>query len=111
MQEPKVILVLTHAPDLDCAKRIARQLLAEKLTACINIGSQVLSCYEWESVVHETQEVPLVIKTTSCQQSRLIERLVELHPYELPEAVTIPVVGGYSPYIDWVKQATIKASE
>ena len=110
MQKSDVILVLTHAPDLDCAKAIARQLLAEKLVACINIGAPVLSLYEWESEVHETQEIPLIIKSTISQQERLLERLVALHPYELPEALTISVAGGHTPYLDWVKQNTTKAS-
>jgi periplasmic divalent cation tolerance protein len=106
MQPTDLILVLTHAPDLECAKVIAKGLLAEKLAACINIGSPVLSVYEWESTMHETQEIPLVIKTTLALQERLIERLVALHPYDLPEALTVSVAGGYTPYLAWVQDQT-----
>jgi periplasmic divalent cation tolerance protein len=106
MQTTDVILVLTHTPDLECAKTIAQCLLAERLAACINIGTPVLSVYEWESTMHETQEIPLVIKTTIAQQERLIERLVALHPYDLPEALVVPVTGGLAPYLAWVKRKT-----
>jgi periplasmic divalent cation tolerance protein len=106
MQTTDVILVLTHTPDLECAKTIAKCLLAKRLAACINIGAPVLSVYEWESAMHETQEIPLVIKTTLALQGRLVERLVALHPYDLPEALVVPVLGGYAPYLDWVRHNT-----
>ena len=108
MQTTDVILVFTHTPDLECAKTIAKCLLAERLAACINIGTPVLSVYEWESTMHETQEIPLVIKTTMAQQERLVERLAELHPYDLPEALVVPVAAGYAPYLAWVQDCTTK---
>ena len=106
MHSTDLILVLTHAPDLECAKTIAKCLLAERLAACINIGSPVLSIYEWESVMHETQEIPLTIKTTTAQQERLIARLVALHPYDLPEALAVPLSSGFAPYLEWVRHHT-----
>ena len=109
MQQNDVVLVLTHAPDLECAKTIARQLLAEGLAACINIGTPVLSLYEWESTMHESEEIPVMIKTTVARQALLVERLIALHPYELPEALLVPTVGGHSPYLEWVQQHTTKA--
>ena len=109
MQSEQVVLVLTNTPDLECAKMIARQLLAEGLAACINIGSPVLSLYEWESTMHESEEVPVTIKTTAARQALLVERLIALHPYELPEALLVPTVGGHSPYLEWVQQNTTKA--
>jgi periplasmic divalent cation tolerance protein len=111
MQPSDLILVLTHTPDFECAKTIAKCLLAERLAACINIGAPVMSVYEWESAMHETQEIPLVIKTTVAQQERLVERLVALHPYDLPEALVVPVLGGYAPYLDWVRQHTTMGLE
>jgi periplasmic divalent cation tolerance protein len=111
MQPSDPILVLTHTPDLECAKTIAKCLLAERLAACINIGAPVLSVYEWESAMHETQEIPLVIKTTVAQQERLVERLAALHPYDVPEALVVPVLGGYAPYLDWVRHNTTMGLE
>ena len=110
MQSEQVVLVLTNTPDLECAKMIARQLLAEGLAACINIGSPVLSLYEWESTMHESEEIPVTIKTTAARQALLVERLIALHPYELPEALVLPTTGGHAPYLAWVQQQTTKAS-
>ena len=56
--------------------------------------------------MHETQEIPLVIKTTVAQQERLVERLAALHPYDVPEALVVPVLGGYAPYLAWVRHNT-----
>jgi periplasmic divalent cation tolerance protein len=109
MQSDQVVLVLTNTPDLECAKTIARQLLAEGLAACINIGAPVLSLYEWESTMHESEEIPVMIKTTTARQELLIERLIALHPYELPEALVLPTTGGHTPYLAWVRQHTTKA--
>lgn len=109
MQPDEVVLVLTNTPDLECAKTIARQLLAQGLAACINIGSPILSLYEWESTMHESEETPVIIKTTAARQELLIERLIALHPYELPEALVLPTVGGHAPFLAWVQQQTTKA--
>jgi len=109
MQSDDVVLVLTSTPDLECAKTIARQLLAEGLAACINIGSPVLSLYEWESTMHESEEIPVMIKTTATRQALLVDRLIALHPYELPEALVLPAIGGHAPYLAWVQQQTKKA--
>lgn len=111
MQENNVVLVLTHTPTLDCAKHIARTLLAEGLAACINIGSPVVSVYEWESAVHESEEIPMVVKTIQRHQERLLERLVALHPYAVPEALVVPTIAGYSPYLAWVQSSTLRDPE
>ena len=106
MQQTEVVLVVTHVPDLGCAKAMAHQLLAEGLVACINIGAPVLSVYEWESKVHETEEIPLTIKTTAARQQAVLERLVALHPYEVPEALVVPATDGFAPYLKWVTAVT-----
>ena len=72
MQSDEVVLVLTNTPDLESAKTIARQLLSEGLAACINIGSPVLSLYEWESTMHESEETPMMIKTTAAWQASVL---------------------------------------
>jgi periplasmic divalent cation tolerance protein len=111
MQSDAVVLVLTNTPDLESAKTIARQLLTEGLAACINIGAPVLSLYEWESTMHETDEIPVLIKTTAARQTLLVDRLIALHPYDVPEALILPTTGGHAPYLAWVKQQTNKAPE
>ena len=106
LQQSDVVLVLTNAPDLLLAKRIAHLLIEEGLAACISLGAPVLSIYSWEGDVQGADEIPLTIKTTWGQQEALIKRLVELHPYDVPEALVVPVVAGFQPYLDWVRDLT-----
>lgn len=100
------MIVFTNAPDLLLAKRIAHLLIEEQLAACVNIGPQMLSIYGWNGEVEGAEEIPMMIKTTSDQQHAMIDRLVSLHPYDVPEVIVVPVIGGYTPYLDWVRSLT-----
>lgn len=106
MPQQEIVMVMTNAPDLLLAKRIAHLLIEEKLAACVNIGAPMLSIYGWKGEVEGDTEIPMMIKTTEDKQRVMIERLVELHPYDIPEAIVIPVTGGYAPYLDWVRRLT-----
>jgi len=99
---PEVMVVLTTAPDAATAGRIAEALVAERLAACVNVVENVSSIYRWKGTVQREREVLMVTKTTSEAVERLRERLVELHPYEVPEVLALAVSGGHSPYLDWV---------
>ncbi|MBU4611619.1 divalent-cation tolerance protein CutA [Achromobacter sp. GG226] len=101
-----VILVVSNAPDLLVAKRIAHELLEAGLAACVNLGPPMLSMYRWQGVIEGAEEVPLLIKTTRAQEAALLEMLVTLHPYEVPEAVVVPVEGGLPAYLEWVRAET-----
>lgn len=101
-----VVIVMTNAPDLLLAKRIAHLLIEERLAACVNIGAPILSVYGWQGEVQGAEEIPMTIKTTSERQQAMIARLVSLHPYDVPEAIIVPVLGGYAPYLDWVRSLT-----
>ena len=106
MPEQDVVMVMTNAPDALLAKRIAHLLIEENLAACVNIGTPMLSIYGWKGEVEGAEEIPMVIKTTTDKQHALIERLVELHPYDVPEALVVPVLGGHPPYLEWVRSLT-----
>ena len=106
MPEQDVVMVMTNAPDVLLAKRIAHLLIEENLAACVNIGTPMLSIYGWKGEVEGAEEIPMVIKTTTDKQHALIERLVELHPYDVPEALVVPVLGGHPPYLAWVRSLT-----
>lgn len=88
-------ITYTLVSTLEDAKKIARTLVQEKLAACINISPNILSVYEWKGRLEESSEVGLVIKCNLDAKERLLNRLKELHPYELPaissfEAETTP---------------------
>ncbi len=106
MPEQEIVVVMTNVPDLLLAKRIAHLLIEEQLAACVNIGTPMLSIYGWKGEVDGAEEIPMMIKTTCDKQHAMIERLVALHPYDIPEALVMPTLGGYGPYLDWVRSLT-----
>lgn len=101
-----LVVVLSNAPDLLLAKRIAHILVEDGLAACVNLGAPGLSIYGWQGVLEGAQEIPLVIKTTADRQDAAIAMLVKLHPYDVPEVLVLPVIGGTPQYVDWVRAQT-----
>jgi periplasmic divalent cation tolerance protein len=99
---PVVVLSAVGAPP--DAERIARALVEERLAACVNVVPGVVSVYRWKGAVERENELMLVIKTMAAQLDALKARLVELHPYELPEVVVIPIGGGHAPYLAWLAE-------
>ena len=98
----EVVLVLSTVPDDPSAEMLARTLVDEKLAACVNVLSPMVSIYRWKGAVEQSAERQLVIKTTRGLVPALGKRLKELHTYELPELIVISVDGGSNDYLDWV---------
>lgn len=105
MDELRTVLMTT--PDGETGARIARLLVEERLAACANIVPNVTSIYRWEGEVQESQEVLLILKTTAARTRDLTRRAVELHPYDVPEVLALPVLSGFEPYLDWVRDASV----
>ena len=104
-----VVIVVSNAPDLLLAKRIAHVLTEEHLVACAHVGTQGISMYEWNGELEGAEEVPLTFKTTAGKIAALHDRLLQLHPYEVPEFLVLPVVGGSQEYLAWVRNQTLSA--
>lgn len=104
MSQP--LLCLSTCPDAETASEIARALVEEKLAACVNRVPGVVSTYRWQGEIHEDTEMLLIIKTTRERFDALRERLVELHPYELPELVAVKIAEGLPGYLDWLAHET-----
>jgi periplasmic divalent cation tolerance protein len=102
MPASDVRVALSTAPDADTAARIARALVDERLAACVNLVPGVRSIYRWQGALEDAAEVLLVIKTRAERLDALSTRLRALHPYELPELVALPAVGGLDAYLAWV---------
>ena len=100
------IFVLTTVADRAAAETLAQALLARRLAACVNVGAPVESLYHWRGRIETGQETPLVIKTRAALYAKVEAAIRELHAYELPEIIAIPVVQGYAPYIGWLADAT-----
>ena len=102
----QVVLLISNAPDEQTAFEIAQALVDEGLAACVNVLAPCRSVYRWQGKVEQASEVPLLVKTVAARVPALIARVRELHPYELPEVITIPIVDGLRPYLDWVVDST-----
>ena len=98
-------IVLTTAGSQSEARRIAEVLVERKLAACVNIISRVQSIYRWEGKTQEAEEWLLVIKSMKDSFPKLKDAIKELHPYELPECLSLTVEEGSEEYLNWVKDS------
>jgi periplasmic divalent cation tolerance protein len=96
-------LIIATAPEAD-ARAIGEALLETRLVACVNAIPGVKSRYWWKGKIEEAVEVMLFMKTTDELADAAVTKLVEVHPYEVPEAIVIDIEGGHKPYLDWVAE-------
>jgi periplasmic divalent cation tolerance protein len=101
-----VLLVHCTCPDADSAATIARTLVEERLAACVSQLAGLRSTYRWDDAIEQTDEILLLIKTTTDRLDALTARVQALHPYELPELVAVEAQGGLAPYLQWVAEQT-----
>jgi periplasmic divalent cation tolerance protein len=99
------LVVLSTVETAEDAEGLARMLVAERLAACVNIVPGVSSVYRWKGEVETASERLLVIKTRASRLEALRAALVARHPYELPEVVALPLVGGHLPYLAWLDES------
>lgn len=101
------LMVQCTCPDEASSQRIARALVDERLAACVSIVPGVASVYRWQGKVTEDVEHLLLIKTTRQRYAAMQQRIVALHPYELPQVVAVKVSAGLEPYLAWVAQSVV----
>jgi len=106
MSSSEGLVLLCTAPNEDEARSLARALVEAELAACVNLVPGVRSIYRWKGELCEDGEVLLVIKTTPARREALISRVCELHSYDCPEVIALPIVAGAQPYLEWLQQST-----
>ena len=102
----ETLLVLTHLPNAESAQSLARDLVEQRLAACVNILAPCRSLYRWQGKVEDAEEVPLLIKTTATRYNALEAAIRARHPYELPEIIAVTVACGLPDYLAWVAAET-----
>jgi periplasmic divalent cation tolerance protein len=95
-------LVLTTTGSVEGAQRIAHALVEQKLAACVNLIPNLTSIYHWQGKTETASEVLLLIKTTTEHLTALEAALRQLHAYEVPEFLILPIEGGSQVYLDWL---------
>lgn len=99
-------VVLTTVAGLEEAHALARTLVEEQLAACVNVLPEMTSHYRWEGRVHQEPEHLLIIKTMEARLADLRTRLHQLHRYDLPEFLVLPVAGGSPAYLEWLASSS-----
>lgn len=107
MTEPDHVVVLTTLPIDHDASAFAAQLVEERLAACVTVLGDVQSVFRWEGRVTSERERQLIVKTTGVRVPALTARMSELHPYDVPEIIVVPLQGGLPAYLRWVSEMTI----
>jgi periplasmic divalent cation tolerance protein len=102
------LMILCTVPDRMTALKISSTLVEEKLTACCNIVPGINSIYRWENKIQVEPELLLIIKTRQELFSELAQRIKNLHPYEVPEIIALPILKGNRDYIKWMDENVTK---
>lgn len=105
MRTRQPLVVLVTAPSETSAVELGRALVDERLAACVNVVPGLTSIYLWEGRREEAPEALLLIKTLPEGYAALQRRILELHPYSLPEVLALPVVDGAPAYVQWVRES------
>jgi periplasmic divalent cation tolerance protein len=100
------ILALTTVPEEKIGRQIARVLVEERLAACVTISAAARSVYRWEGKICAEQEFVLLIKTRAALYGKLEARIKKIHPYQVPEIVTLSIGKGSTDYLAWLGEET-----
>lgn len=100
------LTILCTVPDSVSAERIAARVINAKLAACVNIVPGIESVYEWQGKIERSQEILLIFKTHATCYIQLEQKLVELHPYDTPEVIALPIAQGLAEYLSWIGKST-----
>lgn len=104
--EEALRLILCNVPDDAAASAIARTLVEERLAACVNVLGTCRSVYRWQGAIEEAAEVTILVKTTRARHDACAQRLAVLHPYDVPEIVTIAPEAVWPDYARWAADET-----
>lgn len=110
MNEQNLVVFVT-APSEEVAEQIAAKVVGERLAACANILPAIRSIYWWEGKVQTDSEVLVIFKTQATWFLSLETAVKQIHPYDVPEIIALPVVMGSQAYLDWIGAAVLSAGE
>ena len=104
--ENDCVVVLTTIGSTADGRGMASILVTERLVACVNLLPEMESFYRWKGQVETDHERQLIMKTTAARVPALRARVHDLHDYEVPEFIVMPIVGGSDAYLNWIREST-----
>ncbi|EGD73802.1 CutA1 divalent ion tolerance domain-containing protein [Salpingoeca rosetta] len=102
-----VVVGFVTVPTRELAATIAKALVSTRVAACVNTIQGITSTYMWEGKVEEDSELLLMIKTQDTMKEQVIQRVTELHTYDVPEVIFTDVTGGLPAYLKWVQTEAV----
>jgi periplasmic divalent cation tolerance protein len=106
MPSPDCVIALTTLPADADVEAFGKALVEDRLAACVNVLPEMTSIYRWEGKVEKSAERQVIIKTTAARLADLRDRIRELHTYDVPEFVVVPILSGSEEYLKWVGEST-----
>ncbi|HEY1962297.1 MAG TPA: divalent-cation tolerance protein CutA [Rhizomicrobium sp.] len=106
MNDSEFVFIYSTFPDETAARRVGELLVVQRLAACVNIYPPIHSIYEWEGKLESGQEIAAFIKTRRAKVDEVIAAARPLHPYTTPCFLVLPIAGGNSDYLDWLRGQT-----
>ena len=105
MKQEKFIQVITTADSRKTLEKIADVLVEEKLAACAQITEKIKSVYKWKGKTEKADEYMCLIKTKASLYNAVEKKIKELHNYDVPEIIALPIVAGSAEYFDWIDKS------
>ncbi|ONL94394.1 Protein CutA chloroplastic [Zea mays] len=102
---PSIVVYVT-VPNREAGKKLSQSIISEKLAACVNIVPGIESVYWWEGKVQSDAEELLIIKTRESLLDALTAHVKANHEYDVPEVIALPITGGNTKYLEWIKNST-----
>lgn len=110
VMEPNIIII-ANFPEKKQAIAFAKKIVDDRLAACVNILGTCTSVYSWQGKTESADEIPVLIKTQKQHYSRVERVITTMHPYELPEIITVPITGGLPAYLQWIAGTTLPSDD
>ena len=101
-----VAAIYSTINNIQDARRIAKTLVEEQLVACVNIIPKIESIYKWKGKIENEEEIILIAKTVDENVKKTIQRIKQLHTYEVPDIIVLPIIGGLKDYLDYIATET-----
>jgi len=100
---PYVVLLITTAT-VEEAQRISKVLLEQRKIACVNIVPKVSSLFWWHDKLDSAEESLLIVKTKASLLNEIVPLVKEIHSYDIPELIALPIIGGNQDYLEWIRK-------